>query len=351
MNIFFYRTNWALLLYMIFETKWEQSFYCFNSTKEVPSYFKENGIKYYVFRQHEFHNNLAHQIYGRIIDEFNYWKFIKNIRPIRNKHCYGDDDSILSKSFIDSDFCVVEDGLANYTPWNIEYLQNIGVIGHGCNYKTMGFDPIIKKVILSGAFQLPDEMKDKAIIINIKKEWQEKSLEDQRKIMAVFKTNEEELASYKSDYVLLTQNFDAYNFNYGKTEYIIYNKILKHYPDAEVLIKPHPASSFDYAKKFPNYRTVRPGLPFELLELCNEYKVLISINSTAAFTVPGNKRIDLYNTEGNLQKRYDISSKNKINAREIASLVGPINKPQMTLKKALLNLYFLFLKRNLWHIK
>jgi hypothetical protein len=55
--------------------------------------------------------------------------------------------------------------------------------------------------------------------------------------------------------------------------------------------------------------------------------------------------------EGNLQKRYEISNENRINAREIASLVGPVNKPQMTLKKALLDLYFLFLKKFLWRIK
>lgn len=351
MNIFFYRTNWAFLLYMLYDTNWEQTLYCFVSEKEVPLYFKQNGIKYYVFRQNEFHDSLIHRIYGRCIDELNYWKFIKNIRAIRYKHCYGDDDSVLSKPFIDNDFCVVEDGLANYTPWNIEYLQSIGLIGHGCKYKTMGFDPIIKKVLLSGAFQLPDEMIKKAILIDVRKKWQEKSSDEQKKIMSVFQTNEEELASYNSDYVLLTQNFDAYNLHSEESEFTRYAKILKNYPYGRVLIKPHPASSFDYSKNFPNYCIVRKGLPFELLELYNNYKVLISINSTAAFTVPGDKRIDLYDMDGKLQKTFKTWPGHRIDARKISSLVPRVQKKTITIKQVLQNQYYLLLRKLIWHIQ
>lgn len=351
MNIFFYRTNWALLLYMLYEPMWEQTLYCFMSEKSVPIYFKENGIQYYVLRKNEFHDNLIHRIYGRIIDELNYWDFVRTIRAIRFKHCYGDDDSFLSKPFIDTDFCVVEDGLANYTPWNIEHLQKIGLIGYGCKYKAMGFDPIIKKVLLSGAFQIPNEMKKKAILIDVKKKWQEKSSDEQRKIIAVFQTNAEELASYNSDYVLLTQNFEAYNLCSEKSEFTRYKKILKNYPYGKVLIKPHPASSFDYSKNFPDYCTVRQGLPFELLELFNDYKVLISINSTAAFTVPGNKRIDLYDMEGNLQKRFETRPDHRINAQEISSLVPMVQKEPMTIKKILQKLYYLLLRKIIWYIE
>lgn len=350
MDIFFYRTKWALLLYMLYKADWNQTFYCFVSEKDVPLYFKQNKIKYYVFRKNLFHDNLIHWIYGRIIDELNYWKFVKNIRTIRHKQCYGDDDSFLSKSFIDNTFCVVEDGLANYTPWNIEHLQSIGLIGHGCKYKVMGFDPVIKKVLLSGAFQVPDEMKKKAYLIDVRKKWQEKSSDEQRKIMAVFQTNEEELASYNSEYVLLTQNFDVYNLHSGESELTRYKKILKNYPYGKVLIKPHPASSFDYSKHFSDYCIVRKGVPFELLELYNDYKVLISINSTAAFTVPGNKRIDLYSIEGNLQKRFSTSPEHRIDAREISSLVPLVQKSPMTVNKMLQKLYYLLLQKTLWHI-
>ena len=336
---------------MLYEPMWEQTLYCFMSEKSIPRYFKENRIHHYVLRQNEFHDNLFRRIYGRIIDEFNYWNFVRTIRNIQPKHCFGDDDSLLSKPFIDDDFCVVEDGLANYTPWNIEHLQNIGLIGHGCKYKAMGFDPIIKKVLLSGAFQLPNEMIKKAILIDVRKKWQEKSLNEQKKIMAVFQTSEEELASYKSDYVVLTQNFDAYNIQSGESEFSRYEKILKNYPYGKVLIKPHPASRFDYSKNFPDYCTVRQGLPFELLELYNDYNVLISINSTAAFTVPGTKQIDLYDMEGNLQKRFEISPKNRVSAREISALVPPVQKKPLTVKQILQNIYYLLLRKIMWHIK
>ena len=92
-------------------------------------------------------------------------------------------------------------------------------------------------------------------------------------------------------------------------------------------------------------------MPFELLELFNDYKVLISINSTAAFTVPGNKRIDLYDMEGNLQKRFETRPDHRINAQEISSLVPMVQKEPMTIKKILQKLYYLLLRKIIWYIE
>lgn len=44
MNIFFYRTGWALLLYMLYEPEWEKTFYCFQSIDQVPAYFVEKEL-------------------------------------------------------------------------------------------------------------------------------------------------------------------------------------------------------------------------------------------------------------------------------------------------------------------
>lgn len=350
MNVFFYRTNWALLLYILFETEWEKTFYCFENESQVPSYFLKKDIHYFVFKQSYEQNSKIKWFFGRLKDEIRYWKFVKWLRSIKNKHCFGDDDSLLSKPFIDSDFFVVEDGLANYTPKNVEWFQKIGLIGHGCNYKVMGFDVKIHKVLMSGAFNLPKEMANKAVCINIKDIWDTKTIDEKEKILDVFNTSKQELEEYRSDYVLLTQNYDSYNIESKENEYSRYVKILKNYPDGKVVIKPHPSSSFDYKKFFPNYKIVKQGIPFELMALYNKYKVIISINSTAAFTLPIEKIIDLYDIDGKFKKKYSLIDNQNISAEEILDLVPSVNRSQFSIKIFSKKLYYIILKKFLWHI-
>lgn len=350
MNIFFYRTGWALLLYMLYEPEWEKTFYCFQSIDQVPAYFVEKRIKYFAFRENCNKSNKFRWLIGRVKDEFRYWNFVSRLRQVNEKHCFGDDDSLLSKPFINSDFVVVEDGLANYTPNNIKWLQKIGLLGYGCKYRVMGFDPMIHKVLLSGAFAVPDEMCEKAECIDIKKAWNNKRDDEKVKILKVFNTKAQDLEQYKGKYVLLTQNYDSYDIESRENEYSRYLKILENYPAGEVVIKPHPASTFDYSKYFPDYKVVKQGIPFELMELYNNYKVLISINSTAAFTVPGDKIIDIYNIEGNLKQRYTVTDNQSINAKEIEGLVPRVKEAPRTTKSRLKNIYYFMLRKYLWHL-
>lgn len=125
---------------------------------------------------------------------------------------------------------------------------------------------------------------------------------------------------------------------------------MENYPAGEVVIKPHPASTFDYSKYFPDYKVVKQGIPFELMELYNNYKVLISINSTAAFTVPGDKIIDIYNIEGNLKQRYTVTDNQSINAKEIEGLVPRVKEAPRTTKSRLKNIYYFMLRKYLWHL-
>lgn len=150
---------------MLYEPEWEKTFYCFQSIDQVPAYFVEKRIKYFAFRENCNKSNKFRWLIGRVKDEFRYWNFVSRLRQVNEKHCFGDDDSLLSKPFINSDFVVVEDGLANYTPNNIKWLQKIGLLGYGCKYRVMGFDPMIHKVLLSGAFAVPDEMCEKQNVL------------------------------------------------------------------------------------------------------------------------------------------------------------------------------------------
>lgn len=350
MNVFFFRTKWALLLYMLYVKDWEDTYYCFNYEKDVPDYFRKKHIKYFVCKRGVPSNFIIQKIFMRIIDFFNYLLFIKKLRGYDNLHFFGDDDSILSKPFVKKGFVVVEDGLANYMPENMHHLQSIGLFGHGCKYRVMGFDSAISKVILSGAFIVPKILKRKAIILDVKRIWREKGKEEQNKILRVFNTSSTELRMYKADYVLLTQNYDSYEVKTTKNELTRYTKILKNYPMEKVLIKPHPLSRLNYKKYFSNYLVVPQKIPFELMALYNDYKVLICINSTAAFTIPGDKRVDLYDLEGNLQKRYELNQWQKMSIDNIKMLIPEIHRPPYTLGQFIKRIAYFLLKKFVWHI-
>lgn len=350
MNVFFYRTKWALLLYLLFEPEWEKTFYCFENESQVPSYFIKKDIHYFALNKNYEQNSKIKSFLNRLKKEIRYWRFVKWLRSVKDKHCFGDDDSLLSKPFIDSDFFVVEDGLGNYIPKNVAWFQKNGLIGHGCNYKVMGFDSKIHKVLMSGAFKLPKEMINKAVCINIKKIWETKNADEQEKILKVFNTSKKELEEYRNDYVLLTQNYDLYDIITQENEYSRYVKILKKYPVDKVIIKPHPHSNFDYKKFFPEYKVVKQGIPFELMALHNNYKVLISINSTAAFTLSIERTIELYDIDGNFKKKYTLTDNQQISAEEIGDLLPSVNRPKFTIRILLRKFHYFILKKILWHL-
>ena len=350
MNVFFFRTNWALLLYILYTKDWENTFYCFNCANEVPDYFRNNNVKYFVYKKDSVSRAVPIKVVGRLVDEIRYLFFIKKMQKQNGLHFFGDDDSILSKPFVGKDFVVVEDGLANYTPENVQYLQKINLLGHDCKYKVMGFDPIITKVLLSGAFVVPCILEKKAITVNVKKLWQEKSEKEKTKILSVFNITEEELKKYRADYVLLTQNYDSYNVNTRENEFSRYQKILKNYPFGKVMIKPHPASTFNYKRYFPDYKVIPQGIPFELMALYNEYKVLICINSTAAFSIPGDKQVDLYDLEGVLWKRYEITQGRKLRVEELKMLIPIVNTPPFSIRRFVRKLRNIILKKIVWNL-
>lgn len=350
MNVFFFRTKWALLLYILYTKDWEDTFYCFNCESEVPDYFRDNKIRYFVYKKNNNSQIMLIRAFTRLRDEFRYLFFIKKMQKQDGIHFFGDDDSILSKPFVRKNFVVVEDGLANYTPENVQYLQKIDLLGYDCKYKVMGFDPIITKVLLSGAFVIPSILEKKAVAVDVKQFWQRKSEKEKTKILNVFNTTTDELKKYKADYVLLTQNYDSYNINTQENELSRYQKILKNYPVGKVMIKPHPASIFNYKRYFPDYEVIPQEIPFELMALYNDYSVLICINSTAAFTVPGDKRVDLYDLEGNLWKRYNLTHGKKIRVDELKSLIPVVNESPYTVKKAVKKLRYIILKKLVWHL-
>lgn len=353
MKIFFYRTGWALLLYMLYEPDWEKALYCFPEGKSVPNYFREYGIHYFVYRRNDDGAGRVRKAWKRLQDEVRYLRFTHWLKTIPDKHCVGDDDSILSKAFVHDDFMVMEDGLANYTPENIAYLRNTMSLGFGCQFKVMGYDPIIKKVLLAGEFAIPEQLKNKAIVVNVKKLWEAKTQKEKEKILSVFETSVSELDSYKSDFVLLTQNFDSYDIQSTETEYSRYVKILKNYPYGKVIIKPHSSSNFNYLEYFPDYKVVRQGIPFELMALYNNYRVLISINSTAAFTVPNKERVDLYDLDGDLKKRFYASETKNLRAEEIKldKLVPKWDRWDSWLGMGIRKARWLFLRKFVWHLK
>lgn len=320
MNIFFYRTNWALLLFLLYNDNWKSTLFCFNSWKDVPSGLQTGNAPIWIFHKKEKKGYFVYKL-GRLgVDIFRGVSFILYMKLRRRKgkfRFWGDDDSCLSKCFVDSEFCVVEDGLANYTPDTIVQLHKMGVVGLGADYIPMGSDPTIHHVLLSGSFKIPALIKNKAICVDVLAAWKRKSKQQKKDILSVFGTSESELRKYTQKIILLTQNFTSYQMERDINEYEVYRKILDHYPKKSVLIKPHPASQLDYSKLFSGYTILEGRFPFELLALYHKFDRVISINSTAAFTVPNYDYADIYDAEGRLYRSFRGMGREEIEPDEI----------------------------------
>lgn len=355
MDVFFYRTKWALLLYLLYNNNWKHTLFCFYSWKDVPSIMKQEGISYFVLHKKNKYGQTVYKLIRWLVDTLRGILFVIRLKAKNKKksfNFFGDDDNVLSKCFINSDFCVVEDGLANYTPDTIIQLHELGIMGLGARYIPMGVDNIIRKVIFSGALKIPEKMKNKAIVVNIADKWKEKNENERQEILSVFGTSIKELQKFNKKIVLLTQNFNDYELEKEIKEEVVYHKILKNYPQYDILIKPHPFSKVDYEKIFPQYEVLKSEIPFELLALYHKFNRVVSINSTAAFTVPNYDYVDLYDIQGKLYKTFEANGE-KIDPKEIRCVVPPIKgikekkKNGNFIKKGILYIY----KKIFWSVK
>ncbi|WP_052193921.1 glycosyltransferase family 52 [Cetobacterium sp. ZOR0034] len=264
-----------------------------------------------------------------------YWnKFImaKKINKVikifsRNSTVYG----YLYKTFIGDilkskfKYCILEDGLANYelksrNRKKINF-KNFLLGGNIFEYQSYGVDSETEKIYLTGLTEIPKEIENKVILINLKELWNLKSEDEKNEILEIFSIYPSEIDVLKDGKnILFTQPLSE-DYILSENEKIeLYRKIMKNYSEKEVLIKPHPREKTDYKKVFQKATILKRETPFELLVLLGvQFEKAITIFSTAAFSLGKNIEIDFYGTEihSKLYKRFGGLENIKIERKKL----------------------------------
>ena len=282
--------NYSLLIYLLLtNTKFR---------KDVIFIFENINIK--VFKRSMIinikNNKYTKEIYFLVLVKILLFLYRKNILV------YGQDHLLIgNKLLAANNFYLIEDGLMNYSINQVN--QEVSKLRKIFNYlmgrnKYLGLDKGVKKIYLTGLAPIPEEIKNKVEIINLKELWNKKTEEEKEEILDIFGFNNSIIERLKNKKeVLYTQPLseDAVITEEEKIE--IYTKVIKNYKKETLVIKQHPREKTDYKKIFPDIEILNQSFPAELFNLLGiKFEKAITLFSTAALSNK-NIEVDFYGTE------------------------------------------------------
>lgn len=211
---------------------------------------------------------------------------------------------------------LLEDGLDNYNSKlikkKIRYNLKNKLLGgtFKLDRSTYGISKSISKIYLTGMREIPEEIREKVELINLKKLWEKMSEEEKKEILKVFNIRKEEMEIFKKRRIILITQTISEDTQITEEEKIdIYRKILSKYNENEILIKPHPREVTDYKKYFKNIEILRREIPMEMISfLVENLEEVITLFSTSAFEFKDVCKVKFLGTEYDerLVKNYGI---------------------------------------------
>ena len=229
---------------------------------------------------------------------FDYFK-LKKLNLSKNVKVYGADHIRGANFFLKRyEFYLIEDGMMNYAKQT--YKRTIKNLLF--SKPKLGRDKNVKKIYLTGLAQIPEEIKDKVEIVDLKKLWKLKTKEEQEEILEVFGFNREILEKIKEkNTILFTQPLSEDGILNEQEKIELYSKIILKYPKEKLIIKTHPREKTNYIEFFKEILILDKSFPAEIFELLDiDFDRTITLFSTAAFGVKA-KYIDFYGAEVNLK--------------------------------------------------
>lgn len=229
---------------------------------------------------------------------FDYFK-LKKLNLSKNVKVYGADHIRGANFFLKRyEFYLIEDGMMNYAKQT--YKRTIKNLLF--SKPELGRDKNVKKIYLTGLAQIPEEIKDKVEIVDLKKLWKLKTKEEQEEILEVFGFNREILEKIKEkNTILFTQPLSEDGILNEQEKIELYSKIILKYPKEKLIIKTHPREKTNYIEFFKEILILDKSFPAEIFELLDiDFDRTITLFSTAAFGVKA-KYIDFYGAEVNLK--------------------------------------------------
>jgi len=216
---------------------------------------------------------------------------LKKIRPNKKSQVYGQDHLFYSFPFMRDGISLIEDGMANYHHPKKSFSSKLRSLLSGGD--EWGYSDKVEKIYLTGMYPIPEKLASKIELIDIKKIWQEKSLNQQKKITDLFSFTLEHSSSEK-DVVILTQPFseDGAITEIEKIE--IYKNIAKNYEDSNIVIKPHPREITQYEVYF-KCKVLNNHYPFQLFLLNQNPSKIVSCFSSFPSKLEG-VSVEMYGT-------------------------------------------------------
>ena len=288
-------TIYTLFLYLIISTEREieETFFFWSSgiPSNIRDYFKDQSYYFEPDKLNQIsYRNLCLKL--RITRLFK-WPFLLK----RNITFWGHSHLKFSCGIIGNNkLNIIEDGIGNYFPLNIkenhkrELLKKILFGSFYILENEIGTNPSCSNIYLTGLLEINPKIKNKTIIINTKKEWDNTTNNKKNLIFNVFNIKNEDLNIFSNrPNVLLTQCFSEDGSCSEESKIRMYRDIVKNYDTEQLIIKPHPRETTDYSLFFPEIIIYTKKIPLEILMLLGaKIRKVITIHSTAAYNLPPN---------------------------------------------------------------
>lgn len=296
-----------LLLYLLVANKVDisKTYFFFNHSipDEISKHFK-NSYKEVLYR-----NRLQEFIYYSKI------KFLKYIRwPfLKQADIYGADHIKLAFSLVGKrKMTVIEDGVMTY--------KNTPTLRTGIFYK-IAFGPLAqtkyfgqhnqaKKIVLTGILPYENTFHIPVQYININELWAHSDMKKQCYIKSVFNLTEKDLSILKNrTEIVFTQPLSEDQIITEEEKINLYRTLLTNVDFQNIIFRPHPRETTNYAKYFPNCYIYNKKIPFELLFLSGvNFNKAYTIFSTIVYCLPKETSVVFGGTQmhPNLIKKFGV---------------------------------------------
>ena len=201
---------------------------------------------------------------------------------------------------------LIEDGVLNY--------MDLGVPSYNKKkfdwlYKYMGFhvDNYLeafgthkkKKKIYLTQNEVPEVIRDKTEVIDIKQLWVNKTEDEKNKILEIYNLKDSVNKIDNNTVLLLTECFSEDGLLPFNEEIKIYKELIEKQNDTtNLIIKTHPREKKNYKKIFPEFTIIDQPFPLEILKCMDlNIKKIITIASNASLNFVDECDIEIYEKE------------------------------------------------------
>lgn len=222
---------------------------------------------------------------------------------------WGHDHMQLSRAFLNNKINVLEDGLGNY---DFKYTaQYTSILDNGRKYDVLGYDRLVERVVLTGQFDIPEELIHKVEVVEPVAMWRKKEEKEKKLISYIFGFPYRELLTKSQEgknIIFLTESsIDVGEEVMTRENQIkLYKNILANYPIEQVMIKPHPADVNNYSELLPGYVVLDKKFPVQMVEWfdINVAKMVMMKESSCVNIFRDRYAVDIYDNEAVLVKSF-----------------------------------------------